>query len=189
MQATRNTRPLIAAALILGLLVMGCDFFEGLSESAGSQVLQRDEERREMEARELEERLKALERHKAESDQVLAAGTVLSVRVNYGKSGASQCRVRIDNERNDWYDYVEWTAHASGSSLGNAQKPYDDYDFGAENFNQQITNPNNAPSYTPEAVEGEYRITVTADTGFSATTDVTWDGEQFNPSLLSFSLE
>lgn len=47
----------------------------------------------------------------------------------------------------------------------------------------------NAPLYTPEAVEGEYTIMVTASTGYDTTVKVRWDGESFNPELLSFSLD
>lgn len=41
----------------------------------------------------------------------------------------------------------------------------------------------NAPLYTPEAVEGEYTIMVTASTGYDTTVKVRWDGESFNPEL------
>jgi hypothetical protein len=120
----------------------------------------------------------------AEPGQALASGEILSVRVNYGNSGATQCQVRIDNERNGWYDEVEFIAHAG--SLGGADKMYDDYGFGATNFNGQLTQPE---YYDPKDAVGEYRITITASTGYSSSTTVKWDGERFNPSLLSYSLD
>ncbi len=176
----RHRRAAVAGIMLASLLLFGCDFFDGFSESGGSRDV---EKLREETRRELEEMNRQLE-HEAEADQALASGEVLSVRVNYGNSGATQCQVRIDNERNGWYDEVEFIAHAG--SLGGPGKMYDDYGFGATNFNRQLTQPE---YYDPEDAAGEYRITVTAGTGYNATAKVSWDGERFSPSLLSFSLD
>jgi len=163
--------------VITVILLMGCSFLTPEEQGKTEQAV------REVWAEEKEEA--KLEGYKAEPDQVLASGDVLSVRVSYGESGAGQCQVRIDNERNDWYDEVEITA-AAGLAEG---KGYDDYRFGSTNFNAQITNEINNPKYTPESVNGVYKITVTADTGYNTTVSIKWDGEQFTPNLLSFSLD
>lgn len=182
--SSRKDRSSVALAMVaVTLVLMGCSLLE-TADSVGVEKM-REEERIRLEDMDKDEKDRA--NAAAEPDQVLASGAVLSVRVNYGNSGASQCQVRIDNERNGWYDEVEWMAHAG--TLGSATKPYDDYTFGSENFNKQITNPYDAPLYTPEAVNGEYLITVTASTGYSTTVKVHWDGERFSPSLLSFSLD
>ena len=183
MTAIRRRRTVIVAGIVLAsLLLFGCDFFDGLSD--GDTKTERDRVR---EALEREEREALVtQQYEAETDQVLAAGNVLSVRVNYGKSGASQCQVRIDNDRNGWYDYVEDMSHASGSSLGTDEKPFGDYPFGSENFNRQLTDTEN---HDPKDAVGEYRVTVTADTGYSRYATVKWDGERFTPNLLSFSLD
>lgn len=181
---SRTDRPLIVVLVaVVALVLMGCSLLD-TADSVGADKM-REEER--MRLDEMTKDEEAREKVKAEPDQALASGEVLSVRVNYGDSGATQCQVRIDNDRNDWYDEVEFTAHAG--TLGSTEKAYDDYDFGSENFNKQITNPFNAPLYTPEAVNGEYRITVTASTGYSSEVKVHWDGERFTPGLLSFSLD
>lgn len=177
---THRTKVAICAIFVV-MLLMGCDPIWSINSAADDDIYA---------ALDADERAAASKdqgKYKAEPDQALASGQVLSVRVNYGQSGAAQCQVRIDNDRNDWYDEVEFIAYES--SLGNSEKPYDDYGFGSENFNKQITNPNNAPLYTPEAVKGAYRITVTADNGYNASATVTWDGKRFSPSLLSFSLD
>lgn len=159
------------------MMVIAAVVVTGCADMRGEQAL------REIWAEEKDEA--KLDEYKAVPDQVLASGDVLSVRVSCGESGAKQCQVRIDNERNDWYDEVEVTA-AFGLAAG---KGYDDYPFGAAIFNKQITNEINNPKYTLEAVNGVYKVTVTADTGYSVTVNVRWDGEQFSPNLLFFSLD
>ncbi len=178
---TPRAKPLTALMMVIvTIFVMGCSFLTPEEQAQTEQAVRDTWAEGKEEAK--------LEEYKAEPDQVLASGDVLSTRVNYGASEASQCQVRIDNERNGWYDEVEiWVD--SGDPLGSTVKPYDDYRFGSTNFNKQITNPNNAPTYTPEAVKGEYTITVTANDGYSTTVKVNWDGEKFSPSLLSFSLD
>jgi len=183
MRPRTDRSPIVVLVAVVAIVLMGCSLLE-TADSVGADKM-REEER--MRLDEMTKDQEAQEKVKAEPDQALASGHVLSVRVNYGSSGATQCQVRIDNDRNDWYDEVEWTAHAG--VLGGAEKNYDDYNFGSENFNKQITNPANAPLYTPEAVNGEYMITVTASTGYSSVVKVHWDGEKFTPNLLSFSLD
>lgn len=182
MEVARPHRTKVAIGIVfVAMLLMGCEPVWTINSAADEDM------NAALDAQEREAASKDQDKYKAEPDQALASGQVLSVRVNYGQSGAAQCQVRIDNDRNDWYDEVEYLAYES--SLGNTEKPYDDYGFGSENFNKQLTNPNNAPLYTPEAVKGTYRITVTADTGYSANATVSWDGKRFSPSLLSFSLD
>lgn len=182
--SSRRDRSLVVLAMVsVTIFLMGCSLLD-TADSVGAEKM-REEERIRLDemAKEEEQRDKA----KAEPDQALASGDVLSVRVNYGTSGATQCQVRIDNDRNGWYDEIEYIAH-SGTLAGPTQA-YNDYGFGSQNFNRQVTNPNNAERYTPEAVNGEYTITVTASTGYSAVVKVYWDGESFAPNLLSFSLD
>lgn len=182
----RHRAALVGVIMLASLLLFGCDFLDGLLGGVGSRAAEED---REAGQQAIEDILQPQEpqkqqEHKADADQVLASGQVLSVRIHYGESGATQCQVRIDNERNGWYDEIEDTAQAG--VLGSAEKAYGDYPFGSENFNWQLTRPE---YYDPKDAKGDYRITVTASTGYSATAKVTWDGERFNPSLLSFSLD
>ncbi len=174
--ARRHRVVIVVSILAASMLLMGCALLDLFVESSDSNFYEYEGE----------DAIKKdpPKEYQAEPDQALASGEILSVRVNYGKSGAAQCQVRIDNERTGWYDEVEFIAHAG--SLGSADGMYDDYPFGATNFNKQLTQPE---YYDPEDAEGEYRITVTADTGYNATATVRWDGERFNPSLLSFSLD
>jgi len=180
--SSHRERSLIALGIALvALVLMGCSLLD-TADSVGAEKM-REEERVRLEeaAKDDQERAKA----QAEPDQALAAGDVLSVRVNYGGSPASQCQVRIDNDRNGWYDEVEHLVD-SGSPLGSLGQGRDDYTFGSTNFNRQLTQPE---YYDPVDAEGEYRITVTANDGYSATAKVYWDGEALTPSLLSFSLD
>lgn len=182
--SSRRDRSLIALAMAcVAFVLMGCSLLD-TADSVGADKMREEERIRLEEMAQADEQSTNVE---AEPDQFLASGDVLSVRVNYGESGATQCQVRIDNERNGWYDEVEFIAYAG--ALASETHAYDDYTFGSENFNRQITNPHNAPLYTPEAVKGEYTITVTASTGYHTTVKVRWDGERFNPELLSFSLD
>jgi len=182
--SSRRDRSLVALVIaVVSLILMGCSLLE-TADSVGAEKMREEERIRLDEAKKDQEQQ---EKAKAEPDQALASGEVLSVRVNYGDSGATQCQVRIDNERNGWYDEVEFIAHAG--TLGGTDQMYNDYEFMAENFNRQITNPHNVERYTPEAVDGEYIITVTSSTGYSSTITTIWDGERFNPALFSFSLD
>lgn len=179
---TRSHRPFAALVMVVvSLFLLGCSLLE-TADSVGAEKM-REEERVRLEemAKDDEDRAKT----EAEPDQVLASGDVLSVRVNYGGSPASQCQVRIDNDRNGWYDEVEHMVD-SGTPLGELGQGRDDYTFGSQNFNRQLTQPE---YYDPIDAEGEYRITVTANDGFSTVVKVHWDGEKFSPELLSFSLD
>jgi len=175
---THSKRSIVIAMLVVSFLLMGCS----LTECAQDKMVE-DQER---EVQRMMEDADEADKHSPEPDQALAAGEILSVRVNYGGTGATQCQVRIDNERNDWYDEHEWTGEYG---LGSADKNYDDYGFGSENFNRQITNPNNAPLYTPEAVEGYYKITITSSTGAEIFAKTFWDGQKFEPNLLYYTLD
>ena len=177
MAGARKHRVIASVGIaVVSMLLMGCALADLWVESSDSNFYEYTGEDA------IKEEPK--DEHAAEADQVLASGQVLSVRINYGKSGATQCQVRIDNERNGWYDEIEDTAEAG--VLGSGEKTYGDYPFGFENFNRQLTQPE---YYDPKDAKGEYRITVTASTGYSATAKVTWDGERLNPSLLTFSLD
>lgn len=169
----------VLSLLLVVTLLLGCDLL-ATADSVGAEKM-REEERIRLKETEARQELEP------SSDQTLASGDVLSVRVDYGTSGATQCQVRIDNERNDWYDEVEFIAHAG--TLGSSEKMYDDYTFGSTNFNLQVENPYNVPQYTAEAVKGEYVVTVTASTGYFQSTKITWDGQRFSPDLLAFSLD
>lgn len=175
---TYSKRFVAIAVLIVSFLLMGCS----LTECASDKQVE-DQQRA---VQQMLEDAKEAEEHMPEPDQALASGEILSVRVNYGATGATQCQVRIDNGRNDWYDERERTAEYG---LGGSEKNYDDYGFGSTMFNQQITNPNNAPLYTPEAVEGYYDITITSSTGGEIFGKTYWDGEKFEPDLLYYTLD
>ncbi|MCE5190802.1 MAG: hypothetical protein LLG08_03455 [Actinomycetia bacterium] len=181
MSSRRDKSFVVFAMVATTLFLMGCSLFE-TADSVGVEKM-REEERLRLEelAKDEEDR----EQTKAEPDQVLASGDVLSVRVNYGESAASQCQVRIDNDRNGWYDEVEnWVD--DGSPLGSIGQGRDDYRFGAQNFNKQLTQ---SEHYDPADAEGEYRVTVSANDGYNTVVKVHWDGEKFSPSLLAFSLD
>ncbi|MBN2405327.1 MAG: hypothetical protein JXE06_07080 [Coriobacteriia bacterium] len=175
--ATRHRVIIAAGMMAISMLLMGCmleQVFEEYMGNGSSTWIQHEDVIQDA----------AQKEYQAEPDQTLASGQVLSVRVNYGKSEASQCQVRVENERNGWYDEIEDTAEAG--VLGSGEKKYGDYPFGFENFNRQLTQ---SEYYDPKDAKGEYRVTVTASTGYSATAKVTWDGERFSPNLLAFSLD
>ena len=180
--SSRRDRSIIAlVTALVALLLMGCSLLETADSVAADELREEERTRIEETAKDEEDRAKA----QAEPDQVLASGDVLSVRVNYGGSSASQCQARIDNDRNGWYDEVEHLVD-SGSPLGSLGAGRDDYTFGSQNFNRQLTQPE---YYDPVDAEGEYRVTVTANDGYSTVVKVYWDGEKFSPNLLSFSLD
>lgn len=180
--STRKGRSFAALAMVaVVLFLFGCSLLD-TADSVGADKM-REEERMRLDEMDRDEQDR--ENAKADPDQVLASGDVLSVRVNYGSSTASQCQVRIDNDRNGWYDEVEnWVD--SGSPLGSLGQGRDDYSFGSTNFNRQLTQPE---YYDPVHAEGEYRVTITANDGFSTVVKVVWDGEMFSPNLLSVSLD
>jgi len=162
--------------------LMGCDLFADPQAEADRESVERFQQQMEADKRDQD-------KHKAEPDQVLASGDVLSVRVNYGDSGVSQCQVRIDNKRNDWYDEVEFWVDGE-ETLATENTKSQDYNFGSTNFNQQMTNEIKNPKFDDkEDIKGDYRVTVTASNGYAESLKVMWDGEQFTPNLLNFSLE
>ena len=177
--ANKRRHLIVLAMLITIVFLLGCDFFQGADSAAIEDMADK--------ARQMTEEVEEQAKYRPEADQVLASGDVLSVRVNYGKSAASQCEVRIDNKRNNWYDEVEFTV-TGGTPLGDSVKPYDDFRFGSTNFNRQLTKPEH---YDPKDAGGQYTITVTANDGYSATTTAFWDDvlNKFSPNLLSFSLD
>lgn len=180
--STRKHRSLIACfVLVVSLVFLGCSLLD-TADSVGVEKMREEERMRLDEASKDDE---ARSKAKAESDQVLAEGDVLSVRVNYGESTASQCQVRIENERNGWYDEVEHIVE-TGSPLGSLGSGRDDYTFGSSNFNRQLTQPE---YYDPDDAKGDYSIIVTANDGYHAVVKVYWDGERLSPSLLAFALD
>jgi len=109
-----------------------------------------------------------------DADMVLAEGQILKVRLHYGDETLDTeawYKVRIDNPRNNWYDYVEWTAY---HGFGGGTKNYDDCDFYAENFNKQVT----SEHYDPADVDGIYIMTVSGSNGYQMEKNLTWDSSQ-----------
>jgi len=114
---------------------------------------------------------------------VLKSGEILSVRLFYENPKNETERiykVQLNNPRNSWYDYVEWTN--SPSEYGGVK--FDDFPFGSENFNKQITE-----SYysDKEAINGQYNLTIAGNSGYWSTHSLTWkDGEWVNnrPTLV-----
>ncbi|MEL7570888.1 MAG: hypothetical protein AAGU14_10065 [Eubacteriaceae bacterium] len=108
-----------------------------------------------------------------EDDMVLAQGEILKVRLHYGKDTLETeawYKVKITNERNGWYDYVEVTAY---HGFGNSEKNYDDYTFTSTNFNRQITDKH----YDPQMVQGDYRLTITGSNGHYVEKWINWDND------------
>jgi hypothetical protein len=195
MTATRRQRAIIVVgAMLVSTLLFGCDAAEEWFDFAADPYTEtkRDRERaaqqwEEWEAQAAEQRkAQATPPPQVEPDQVLAEGKVLSVRVDYGNSGATVVEVRIDNDRTGWYDEIEFMCLADDCELGAPPRTYQDYDFGSENFNKQLNHPE---WWDPEGVPGDYQVTMEADTGHSRHAVVRWDGEQFVPNLLYFSLD
>lgn len=180
--SNRSRLLLVLLAIASSLFLMGCGLIEAFEpDKTGDELRDRTEEQQRIS---FEEQKK----FKAEPDQVLAAGKVLSVRVRYGQSVGTMCTVRIDNPRNDWYDLVERSSEYALDSVD--MEKYGDYDFGSTNFNGQITNEIKNPKFDdPKRAEGEYRVTVTTAGGFRGSTTIIWDGKRFQPNLLSFSTD
>lgn len=181
MPSRRDRSFVIFLMMAITLFLLGCSLLD-TADSVGADKM-REEERTRLDEMDKDE--KDREKAKAEPDQVLASGDVLSVRVVYGGSSASQCQVRIDNDRNNWYDEVEHQV-ADGTPLGRLGEGRDDYNFGSQNFNKQVTQ---TQYYDPADAEGEYRVTITANDGHNSVVKVHWDGKKFSPNLLSISLD
>jgi hypothetical protein len=180
MTATRRQRAIIVVgAMLVSTLLFGCEY----AWVADPGLTQEGRERIEQAAK---QDAQATPPPQVEPDQVLAEGKVLSVRVDYGNSGATVVEVRIDNDRTGWYDEIEFMCLADDCELGAPPRTYQDYDFGSENFNKQLNHPE---WWDPEGVPGDYQVTMEADTGHSRDAVVRWDGERFVPNLLYFSLD
>ncbi len=116
-------------------------------------------------------------------------GSVLLVRGFYPKNSPVErvFTVRIENPRNGWYDYVEWTISPSmPDSTGNT---FNDFDFGFENFNKQTSDTQN---YDPKDAVGDYKLTVTSNAGLSRAASLTWDGSTWagqGQRALTYNLE
>lgn len=104
--------------------------------------------------------------------QIFSAQNILSVRLVYTdprKTGTRWYKVRLDNPRNGWYDYIEITQE--GNLLDyELPRTFDDYNFGITNFNKQNTDSN----YDPEDTSGIYNLTITSSTGFEKTVRLEW---------------
>lgn len=109
---------------------------------------------------------------------VLTEGNVLVVRLQYAtdendEDQSEWYKVRLDNDRSGWYDYVEWT----GITRHSGGRTYDDYEFGSTNFNKQLTQ----DYYDPADVDGTYTLAITGSNGYSKTVQLTWkNGEWTN---------
>ncbi|HSM33512.1 MAG TPA: hypothetical protein VK987_05445, partial [Anaerolineae bacterium] len=93
MTATRRHRAaIVVGAMLVSTLLFGCEYAwvadPGLTKEGREKIAQAGEE----------QKAQATPPPQAEPDQVLATGDVLSVRVDFGDSGASLVRVRIDND-------------------------------------------------------------------------------------------
>jgi hypothetical protein len=180
MTATRRHRMIIVAgAMLVPTLLVGCEYAWMADPGLTKEGRERIEQAAKQDAQ-------ATPPPQVEPDQVLATGDVLSVRVDFGDSGASLVRVRIDNDRTGWYDWIEDMCLADGCVLATELKSHQDFDFGSVNFNKQLEQPE---YYDPKDVPGDYQVSVEANTGHSRDAVVRWDGEQFVPNLLYFSLD
>jgi hypothetical protein len=157
----------VGAALVVALLAVplaGCGIVEDL---LGGDTRDVDytkelegENTREENQRSQDEKARA-----SEPDLALKAGDILVVRLRYGGAlaeGPAWYKVRIDNPRNGWYDYVEYSSDLGlgGDEMGSNSH---DYDFASENFNKQAT----AEGYDPKDVDGEYTMTISNNAGWS----------------------
>ncbi len=107
-----------------------------------------------------------------EPDLALAEGEILKVRLHYGTDTLETeawYKVRIENQSNQWYDYVEITAY---HGFGNSEKNYDDYTFFATNFNRQAEQPE---YYDPATIAGTYLLTITGSNGHYVEKTLTWN--------------
>jgi hypothetical protein len=135
-----------------------------------------DKEKLVQEIQQLSEEAEKERRIPLDEDIVLAEGQILKVRLHYGTDtldSEAWYKVRLDNPRNQWYDYVEWTAY---NGFGASEKNYDDYDFGAVNFNKQKTDKH----YDPEDVGGQYIMTVSGSNGYHMEKILLWDSRYNN---------
>lgn len=117
------------------------------------------------------------------------SGVVLLVRGFYPRNSPVErvFTVRIENPRNAWYDYVEWTISPSmPDSVGNT---FNDFSLGFENFNKQITDTQN---YDPKDAIGDYNLTVTSSAGLRREAILRWDGSTWagqGQRALTYNLE
>ena len=110
---------------------------------------------------------------------VLTEGNVLVVRLQYApdendEDQSEWYKVRLENDRSQWYDYVEWT----GITRRPGGRTYDDYDFGSTNFNKQLTE----DYYDPAHVDGTYTLTITGSNGYSKTVQLKWQNGEWTNS-------
>ncbi|MBN2848070.1 MAG: hypothetical protein JXP72_06425 [Coriobacteriia bacterium] len=184
-RSTHIRRFIIALAMALVVhLLMGCEWLDFFG-NAGAERIEAEKIREEM-GQQLAESQKLEEFKQVESDQALPSGHVLSVRVNWGvDTDATVCTVRIENPRNNWYDYIEDTT--TSDSLGSGGRAFGDYPFTAENFNRQMDT-----QYYPEPddIAGVCELTVNLNNGASERVQIFWDGAAgaFSPNLLNIPL-
>lgn len=101
---------------------------------------------------------------------VLSTGEILKVRLYFGddtKGSQAWYKVRIDNQRNNWYDYVELTAY---EGFGNTVPNYHDFIFKSTNFNRQF----NEEYYEQDTIDGTYLFTITGSNGHYVEKTLTW---------------
>ena len=156
--------------IILLVFLTGCSFgYEGCSIRPDT-----DPEKEYM-SQQIEQAIKEQEQGRIaeDEDMALAEGEILKVRLHYGKDTLGYeawYKVRIDNQQNGWYDYVEITA---SYGFGNAVKNYDDYDFTAVNFNKQY----DSEYYDQSTIDGPYIMTITGSNGHYVEKALTWDSD------------
>lgn len=182
---TRTGWAVIALTMVLAVaLLMGCEWFDFYGNS-GAERIEAEKVREEM-GQQLAESKKLEEFKQVEPDQTLPSGHVLSVRVSWGTdTDATMCTVRIENPRNNWYDYIEDTT--SGSSLGSGGRGYMDYWFTADNFNHQVDTERYPEQ---EDIGGWYVLTVNMNNGANERIEIYWDAEAgvFNPNVLNIPM-
>jgi hypothetical protein len=169
-EAVTHRTIVIATMILVSFLLMGCGLeacVELVVEKAQKDAVKQISDKIE----EVEGENAASRTWEEEPGFTLSEGEILNVRLNYGSATADESgwyRVRIDNDRSQWYDYVEWSSDAGlgGDQMNN----FSDYPFGSENFNKQMTD----EYYDPAHVDGTYTLSITGSTGYSHEQRLEW---------------
>ena len=120
------------------------------------------------------------------SDPVLAAGQILLIRLVYNI-------IEDDDDDNEWYKVSlsrvgkKWSDSVKIQGIIRTKtRHYDDYTFGSNNFNWQITQ----EQYGIDTLNGDYEISIEGSNGYLSTHRLHWaDGKWTNASpVLTFSV-